>query len=626
MDFKSVVYNAARDGKLKRLKVFLDHRAKDEVGQLVGAKTHGATPLVMACRNGHYDVAEYLIEKCGADVEQPGSVVFDGETIEGAPPLWCAAAAGHLALVKLLVKRGAKVNSITKTNSTPLRAACFDGHYDIVKFLVQHGADIEMANRHGHTCLMIACYRGHIKIAKFLLALKADANRKSVKGNTALHDCAESGSLEILKVLVEHGAQMDVDSYGMTPLLAAAVTGHTHIVEYLIGMPHLFSRKERIDALELLGATYVDKKRDMIGALQFWKRAMNERYRGDGPVISKPKFSPLVAAYDFAREICEPEALDELLADPDEMRMQALVIRERILGPAHPDTSYYIRYRGAVYADAGKFRRCIELWNYALDMQQNMLEPLNPMTQSSLFSFTELFSFMVGEEGRQTTRGRRVPPVQREELLRVFEKAVMEVKRGKQMLDKMPVCERDLTYLNRVLVITLHLACLLTRETAEEGSDEYIALHKQIYELVRIKAKGKQGRDALQLIHSEDGTLVSRYPTCKFPSPHLTKALLRVGADVTARDNDGNTALHLAALSRPWRPDLAIALLDAGAHLDAVNKDGRTFQMLLCDKRRYDSIYPVKYTTLACLAARVVRKTQRKEKVPAHLRAFVETH
>jgi len=68
------------------------------------------------------------------------TVVFEGETIEGAPPLWCAAAAGHLALVKLLVKRGAKVNSITKTNSTPLRAACFDGHYDIVKFLVNNGA------------------------------------------------------------------------------------------------------------------------------------------------------------------------------------------------------------------------------------------------------------------------------------------------------------------------------------------------------------------------------------------------------------------------------------------------------------------------------------------------------
>lgn len=61
---------------------------------------------------------------------------------------------------------------------------------------------------------MIACYKGHIRIAKYLLSLNASVNRKSVKGNTALHDCAESGSLEILKLLIEHGATIDVDSYG----------------------------------------------------------------------------------------------------------------------------------------------------------------------------------------------------------------------------------------------------------------------------------------------------------------------------------------------------------------------------------------------------------------------------
>ena len=43
-------------------------------------------------------------------------------------------------------------------------------------------------------------------------------------------------------------------------------------------MPNLVSRKERIDALELLGATYVDKKRDMMGALECWKQAMDERF------------------------------------------------------------------------------------------------------------------------------------------------------------------------------------------------------------------------------------------------------------------------------------------------------------------------------------------------------------
>ena len=73
---------------------------------------------------------------------------------------------------------------------------------------------------------MIACYKGHFKIAKYLIEIGADVNRKSVKGNTALHDCAESGSLDIMKLLLISGARIDVDAYGMTPLLAASVTGY----------------------------------------------------------------------------------------------------------------------------------------------------------------------------------------------------------------------------------------------------------------------------------------------------------------------------------------------------------------------------------------------------------------
>ena len=58
--------------------------------------------------------------------------------------------AGHLDIVKLLVKSGANVNSTTKTNSTPLRAACFDGHYEIVKYLVEHNAGAECGALHSH--------------------------------------------------------------------------------------------------------------------------------------------------------------------------------------------------------------------------------------------------------------------------------------------------------------------------------------------------------------------------------------------------------------------------------------------------------------------------------------------
>ena len=65
----------------------------------------------------------------------------------GASALWCAAATGHLDVVKYLVEAGADVNATTLTNSTPMRAACFDGHLDIVSYLIEKGSDIEIANR-----------------------------------------------------------------------------------------------------------------------------------------------------------------------------------------------------------------------------------------------------------------------------------------------------------------------------------------------------------------------------------------------------------------------------------------------------------------------------------------------
>eukprot|EP00061_Rhincodon_typus_P017757 g46601.t1 len=181
MDFKTAVFNAARDGKLRLLQKLLTAKSPDEVSQLAAEKTNGATALLMAARYGHLDVVVYLLEQCGADVELGGSVSFDGETIEGAPPLWAASAAGHLTVVRSLLEHGASVNNTTLTNSTPLRAACFDGHLDIVRYLIEHRADMEVANRHGHTCLMISCYKGHREIADYLLQKGADVNRKSVK-------------------------------------------------------------------------------------------------------------------------------------------------------------------------------------------------------------------------------------------------------------------------------------------------------------------------------------------------------------------------------------------------------------------------------------------------------------
>lgn len=182
----TLVHNAASTGNIQTIRMILDRHLKEkntiELSFLVNGILGGATPLIVACRFGHLSIVKYLVEECKADIEQVGSVQFDGELIDGAPALWCASAAGHLDIVRYLIRAGAQVNKTTYTNSTPLRAACFDGHMEIVQFLVESSADIEMANRHGHTCLMISCYKGHINIVQYLLDKKVNVNRKSLKG------------------------------------------------------------------------------------------------------------------------------------------------------------------------------------------------------------------------------------------------------------------------------------------------------------------------------------------------------------------------------------------------------------------------------------------------------------
>ncbi|XP_077989051.1 protein fem-1 homolog C-like [Glandiceps talaboti] len=617
--YKSLVFNAARDGKLSRLRVFLDQRPKEEVKSLVSAVTGGTTPLLMACRHGHHDVVKYFIEDCKVDIEQVGSVTFDGETIDGAPPLWCAAAAGHLNIVQSLILHGAQVNHTTYTSSTPLRAACFDGHFDIVKYLVDHSADIELANRHGHTCLMISCYKGHQRIARYLLQLGADVNRKSVKGNTALHDCAESGSLEIMKLLLKYKAKMDYDAYGMTPLMAAAVAGHTSIVDYLVLRPECI-KQEHIDAYELVGATFVDKKRDMLGALKYWNLAMEERYKDKANIIAKPQQGYLIPAYEFTVEATSKEDLDDIISDPDKMRMQALLIRERILGPVHPDTSYYIRYRGAVYADSGNFERCIMLWKYALDMQQKALEALNPMTQSSLLSFAELFAYMQSER-----HGEKVSSfLTNEDIMEVFIKGVCEIERGYDQLQIAPLNEKDMTNFNRGLLILMHLICLVAK--IKSPQTETTPMKKTLYRLLRLSPRGAKGYTLLHLACDKETSSVGRYPVCSFPSLDVVQLLVECGASVNAVDIDGNTPLHIAAMNSNSNTEKIIKhVITHGAHFDVCNCNRKTPSDLVqssCD------IPWMNYVTLQCLAARAIVKLKidYRGHIPKKLEALIQLH
>lgn len=156
-------------------------------------------------------------------------------------------------------------------------------------------------------------------------------------------------------------------------------------------------------------------------------------------------------------------------------------------------------------------------------------------------------------------------------------------------------------------------------------TDEHSHLtHRLLYRLNKSNNLGHRGQTALHLASARKTALASsrHSHTSNFDdSSMLLRALLKVGADPNARDEDGNTPLHLVATKDSTTIKL---LLGGGAHYDAVNAAGRTF----CDMRKATPHNPLNHTSLACHAARAIRKNRIPfiGHIPTTLYEFVEKH
>jgi ankyrin repeat protein len=245
---------AARDGRLETARTLLDAGADIEARD-----ANDITPLLIAITNNHPDVARLLIDR-GANIK---AVDWYGRT-----PLWAAVEtrnmdvdnatfensinrAPYLELIQLLLERGVDPN-VRTLEVPPIRR----------DFLRVTGS-LSWVDFTGQTPFLTAALAGDVAVMKLLLKHGADPNIPTFGGTTALmaasgvnwvvdqtYDEGPAALLEAVKFCAELGMDVNaVNSMGLTALHGAANRGSDEIIRFLV------EQGARIDVKDKEGRT-----------------------------------------------------------------------------------------------------------------------------------------------------------------------------------------------------------------------------------------------------------------------------------------------------------------------------------------------------------------------------------
>ncbi|KAH6945748.1 hypothetical protein HPB50_009743 [Hyalomma asiaticum] len=602
----------------------IERLTREERKDIVSRLREGCAPLFVACKKGNSDIVEYLVTMCGADLEQRGVYeVTDDRSIHFVTPLWCAAVAGKLAVVKQLIDYGANVNSVSDTGSTPVRSACFMSHREVVMYLVNHGADILKPNYNGGTCLINSVQS--VSLCRFLLRRGADVNAQDVQLKTALHYAIQEHRFDTTRLLLEQRANPFLRSrYGDDALQTACLKGAAQIYEYLVNTVE-YSAARRAEADELMGTTFLDEHHDVQSALFYWRRAQALRARENVPkplggVVRRP-------AFQMATEYANADQLDALAHDLDALRTQSLLMCERILGAQHKDTVFRLMYRGAAYADSMQYQRCIDLWQYALELRVAKDTLLHTEAGQAAAALVRLYLDML-EKGRA---GLLRDQLRMEDVLSTARLLVDRCGESARLLSERPVYRRHLDNFDKLLRVLTHLLHVLNALPKRNAADEAAVRHLVCCALAQ-QPRSASGDSLLHLVVSRANTMK---PTAFFEEAHvhvfpdasLAALLLDCGADVEAVNDSRSTPLHVAALRNNFVPDVVQTLLRYGAHLDRRNANGNQPHRMLAGISEC-VLNPLQHISLQCLAARkiVERRIPFAGEVPSALENFIRIH
>ncbi|XP_078375121.1 uncharacterized protein LOC144658557 isoform X2 [Oculina patagonica] len=138
----------------------------------------------------------------------PDDVAID--TASGMTLLMWAATSGQYEIVRLLLRRGAGVNTVQKrTAMTALMHAAEQGFPETVQILLESGAHINWQQTAGETALMKACKKGHEEVVEVLLKNGVDTKAQSNYEQTAIQIALRNQHVDIQNLLQKHEKSLE---------------------------------------------------------------------------------------------------------------------------------------------------------------------------------------------------------------------------------------------------------------------------------------------------------------------------------------------------------------------------------------------------------------------------------
>ncbi len=159
-----------------------------------------------------------------------------GAADAATPRLVQAIKSGDRDAAMTLARDAAEVAAVEADGTTALHWAVRQNDFELVDRMLRTGADVTAANRYGVTPLKLAAVGGDAKLLKRLLDAGGDANTAGTDGETLLMTAARGGHVEAAALLIERGAEVDAREswHGQTALMWAAAQGHPAMLRELL--------------------------------------------------------------------------------------------------------------------------------------------------------------------------------------------------------------------------------------------------------------------------------------------------------------------------------------------------------------------------------------------------------